>query len=414
MASFSAGFDERASLVEHIGYIWLFVVSGLFMLRLLLDATMVRRPLLEPNLTAGGLMFLGLSLFGFVVTNITVGSPDRASLSASQRAAGPRDGAADEEESKSLLAHGPGFPLLYSLPYISTQSLLEKERSGPPPVADAATRPADERPPEPPGDSPNSIDPAPVGEQPQAIGLMNVVTARVVAIVSQLAIIIGMVLIGMRHFDNVKTGVAAATLYLLLPYTAMWAGNSTHVLPGALLVWAVVMYRRPLVSGSLVGLACGAICFPLFLLPLWSSFYWRRGLWRFLIGTLVMLGLMIALLALASADVAEFWERLRQMFNVRLPLAPIPGAINGAWKFWNPVYRVPILVGFAALSLSLALWPAQKNLGTLLAYSAAVMLGTQFWDAHTGGLAMAWYLPLLVLTIFRPNLEDRLAQAVVK
>src|ERR1043165_822930 len=35
--------------VEHIGYIWLFAVSGLFMLRLLLDAMMVRRPLLEPN-----------------------------------------------------------------------------------------------------------------------------------------------------------------------------------------------------------------------------------------------------------------------------------------------------------------------------------------------------------------------------
>ena len=28
-------------------------------------------------------------------------------------------------------------------------------------------------------------------------------------------------------------------------------------------------------------------------------------------------------------------------------------------------------------------------------------------------LALAWYLPLLVLTIFRPNLEDRLATSVV-
>ena len=30
----------------------------------------------------------------------------------------------------------------------------------------------------------------------------------------------GMVLIGYRHFDNVHTGVAAACLYLMLPYTA--------------------------------------------------------------------------------------------------------------------------------------------------------------------------------------------------
>ncbi len=34
---------------------------------------------------------------------------------------------------------------------------------------------------------------------------------------------------------------------------------------------------------------------------------------------------------------------------------------------------------------------------------------TQFWVAKDGGLFMAWYLPLLVLTVFRPNLEDRIA-----
>ena len=83
-------------------------------------------------------------------------------------------------------------------------------------------------------------------------------------------------------------------------------------------------------------------------------------------------------------------------------------------EFWRPVYRYPILAAHVGLSLSMALWPAQKNLGTLISYSAAVMLGTQFWHAHSGGLALAWYLPLLLLTIFRPNLEDRVATAVVK
>jgi hypothetical protein len=28
-------------------------------------------------------------------------------------------------------------------------------------------------------------------------------------------------------------------------------------------------------------------------------------------------------------------------------------------------------------------------------------------------MAMAWYLPLVLLTVFRPNLEDRYALAVV-
>jgi hypothetical protein len=404
--------DEQAKLVEHVGYIWLFAVSGLFMLRLLFDATMVRRPLLEPNLTVGGLTFLGISLFAFLMANVITGTPDRADLSASQRAANLRDRSASDSEPDLLANYGPGFPLLYLLPQISTQSLLGKEAEKPaplPPVpANGEGRPTSA----PVGSDPALDQPAAADGSPSAIPLVHVVTARVVAILSQLAIVVGMMLVGMRHFDNVTTGIAAASFYLLLPYTALWTGNVTHSLPGALITWAVVMYRRPLVAGSMIGLAFGTIYYPVFLLPLWISFYWTRGLWRFLIGVLTMLALLVVALAFTASDVAMFMDHVRQMFGVRFPNAD--GLNAGAWQFWQPIYRFPIVAAFIGLSLSLVLWPAQKNLGTLIAYSAAVMLGTQFWHAHTGGLALAWYLPLLLLTIFRPNLEDRLALAVVK
>jgi hypothetical protein len=68
-----------------------------------------------------------------------------------------------------------------------------------------------------------------------------------------------------------------------------------------------------------------------------------------------------------------------------------------------------VIAAFMALAGGLALWPAQKNLGTLLSCSAAVMLAVQFWHPYHGGLCMGWYLPLLLLTVFRPNLEDRVA-----
>src|SRR3989337_1339147 len=51
--------------IEQIGYIWLFVTTGLFMIRLLLDPVMVRRPLLGPNLSVGCLTFRGFSLLVF-------------------------------------------------------------------------------------------------------------------------------------------------------------------------------------------------------------------------------------------------------------------------------------------------------------------------------------------------------------
>ena len=79
-----------SSAVVHAGYIWLFVVSALFMLRLLLDALMVRRPLLEPNLSAGGLTFLGVSLFVFLMANVITGKPNLTDVAGSERAAGLR------------------------------------------------------------------------------------------------------------------------------------------------------------------------------------------------------------------------------------------------------------------------------------------------------------------------------------
>lgn len=378
----AAGGD--AGLVEQIGYIWLFVVSGLFMIRLLLDPSMVRRPLLEPNLSVGGMSFLGISLFVFLMANVVTGIPGEADLAGSQRAAHLRDMVASDQELSTLKTHGPGFPLVYLLPHISTQSLLGNQEE-----PDAAV--------------PANVD--------QSAGRVHVITARMMAILAQLAIVLGMALVGLRHFDGVRSGIAAATLYLLLPYTAMWTGNVTHALPGALLVWAILFYRWPLLAGIMVGLAFGTIYYPVFLLPLWISFYWRRGLVRFLIGVVVMVALLVLTLALTSSSGAELLVRLQQMFGIQLPAGE---NLSGAWHDWNPVYRYPILAAFVGLSLSFALWPAQKNLGTLISYSAAIMLGTQFWHAHSGGLALAWYLPLLLLTVFRPNLEDRVALSVVR
>src|SRR3954447_6002042 len=374
--------------VEHVGYIWLFAVSGLFLLRLLLDALMVSRPLLEPNLSVGGLTFLGIALFAFLMANVVVGTPDAADVSGSERAADLVGRMAPTDELNSLRTHGPGFPLLFVLPQISTQSILGEKGLQETPVQTSGAAPA------------NSAE------------LRHVVTARVMAILSQLAIVIGVVLVGMRHFDNVKTGIAVAVLYLLLPYTAMWTGSVTHALPGALLVWAIVFYRWPLMAGAMIGLAFGTIYYLLFLLPLWISFYWQRGLTRFLIGLVVTVAIVILAASLTSVDTQMFLAHLRQMFGLALPEA---ANFSGAWgKFWQPIYRYPIIAAQVGLSLSMALWPAQKNLGSLISLTAALMLGTQFWHAHSGGLALAWYLPLLLLTIFRPNLEDRVALAVVR
>lgn len=379
--------DETARLVEHVGYIWLFSVSGLIMLRLLLDAFMVRRPLLEPNLSAGGLTFLGISLFVFLMGNVVTRMPDSADLHESQRADRLYRRVASDRDAHTMATLGPAYPLAYLLPQAATGAILGAH--------------ADEE----------RFASAGRGEPGQPIQFLHVATARVMAIIAQLAIVVGLVLVGTRHFDNIKTGVAVAILYLLLPGTAMWAGNVVQALPGSLLVWALVMYRRPLIAGFLIGMASGMIYYPLFLLPLWISFYWGHGALRLLAGVVAAGAVLAGAVACTSIDVPMYLTNLRHLSGMGAVMA----ADSGVWgDFWRPAYRFPLVAAHVGLCLSMVLWPAQKNLGTLISYSAAAMLGTQFWHAHHGGLALAWYVPLLLLTIFRPNLEDRVAMAVVK
>ena len=113
--------------------------------------------------------------------------------------------------------------------------------------------------------------------------------------------------------------------------------------------------------------------YPFFLLPLWCSFYWRRGIVRFSIGVVTVLLLLTASLAFTSADLAQFGAQLKQMLGWTSLSAK--GA-RGFWELHAPAYRIPVLAAFLAVAGSMALWPAQKHLGALLSCSAAVMLAT--------------------------------------
>jgi hypothetical protein len=79
--------------------------------------------------------------------------------------------------------------------------------------------------------------------------------------------------------------------------------------------------------------------------------------------------------------------------------------IHGAGVHWG--YRIPVFVAYLALLITTAFWPWPKNLAHTLALSAAVLIGVQFWYADQGGVYVLWYLPLLLLLVFRPNLAER-------
>ncbi|MBN1852348.1 MAG: hypothetical protein JW829_06475 [Pirellulales bacterium] len=378
----------NAATIEYIGYIWLFIVDAFLMLRLLIDSTMVRRPLLDPNMTVGGLAFLAVSLFCFLMANVVNGTPGEGGLEGAQAAEDLSRGQQETSAEETFNRFGPGLQSLFLLPQISTRVAVEVIL----------------------GDDGESRQTTPTSGSRQQFILE--LTAKVMAILSHLAIVLGMILIGTWHFDNTKAGIAAATLYLMLPYMALWTGYVSHALPAALLVWAVVMYRQPLLAGVFFGLAFSVVYYPAYLTPLWLSFYWRRGSARFVVGVLISILLVLFSFVFTSIDFGEFWMQVRAMFGFRLPTLDDRN-LGGIWEYWNQVYRLPLLAIFLCIAFGMAIWPSQKNLGTLISCSAAIMLGTQFWHPTTSGLAMAWYLPLTLLTVFRPNLEDRVAETVL-
>jgi len=377
---------SRGFRLVRMGFLSLLGISLIWLVRLLLDPTMVRRPLLEPNLSAGGMLFWCACLFMFLSANVIVGRPETTQLETDGAVMAGKvlQGKEAAPEQNAKPRHGPGYWLIHVLPRIATRPFLGDEGQG-------------ER--------------------------ADIVTAKVIAIVSQLAIVAGMIVIGYWHFDNIRMGIGAATLYMMLPYTAQMTGHVDHALPAALILWAVVFYRYPLYAGMLIGLGMGTSYFALYLLPLWISFYWQRGLGRFVIGVVVSLAVLTGALALTSDGLESFWHKVQAMFGLYWPMAMTD--LDGIWHsdlpgHWAPEYRIPIFAVFVILCGGFAVWPAQKNLGTLLSCSAAVMVATQFWQGFGsghggdgGGMFMAWYLPLALLSVFRPNLEDRVALTVL-
>jgi hypothetical protein len=355
------------------GYLALFIACGYFLVRCLFDLTLVRRPALSPNLNLGGLVWLAGALFLSLLA-IPVRGPD------------------DQPEPSEAPAAPAGDPV--------SRQAAELVRS--------------QAPAELPGPG------------------LEVWVERGLTILCHLSIVVGLVLIGWRHFDDLHAGVAAATFYLLLPYAyllmpyaALGLGRWYHAWPMALMVWAVFCYRRPMLAGLFLGLASGSVFFPAWTAPAWVGFYWRRGAGRFTLSLCLSAGLCLAVIGGFLA------------LNGELPHLVSPAWTFPSWQLWKELppdahgiwqtsdwsvhwaYRVPVFIAFVAFVVATAFWPAPKNLAQLLALSAAVLIGIQFWYADHGGLYVLWFLPLLLLMVFRPNLsaalppvpaDDRLAR----
>jgi hypothetical protein len=334
------------------GYLWLLAGSVYFFCRCLLDLTLVQRPALAPNLQFGGLAWLAGAL---LICLLVV-----AYRQAERQMTPPRTVATEPALVFSTLPEQTVFAV------------------------------------------------AAVWNHWPAWGVATL------AFVCHLIVVIGLVLVGWRHFQDVSAGMAAATFYLLLPYTGQHVGQPHHVLPMALYILTLVCYRWPTIAGGILGLTTAATYFPVLTLPLWLSFYRGPGTGRFLIAFL--LGLTLGIVAIGLTLWAQ--DELDQSIVLALesaawqPWKNPPSTTEGFWTGIHWAYRIPVFLVYCTFVIATMFWPSPKNLAHVIALSAAIFIGLQLWYADQGGLYVLWYLPLVLLMVFRPNLHDRLAPPI--
>ena len=329
------------------GYIYLMSASGIWLIRCFLDLVSLKRPLITPNLSTPGLIWIGGALFTCLAVvvftrtsapTVPLGNPPAALTQIQEK----------------------------------TAEVVEKASTG-------------------------------EGGSPSSTTLFWV--ERSFTALCHLGVIAGLFFIGFRQFGDLQTGVSASVLYLLLPYTAFNIDQVHHVWPAALLVWAIYCFRRPAIAGIFVGLAAGTTFFPVFLIPVWIQFYWRRGSLMFWMSTAIMglLGLTLTLLlSRLSSDV----EQSPLLWNYASWLPWKMPDTQSIWQGAHWAYRLPVCISFIILVGVSVIWPTARNLGQLIAMQATIIIGVQFWYADQGGVYVLWYLPLLILMILRPNCSD--------
>lgn len=343
------------------GYVWLFVVSAVILLRLWFDPVLTRRPRLDQNLNSSGMTFLCLSAIAFLTTKIMTEEPHVSAMATVRRA----------------------------------DDLLNRQ--------DTAVRE---------GISGETVPPSEAGPTGTLVaapvlpftGGVERVAARWLAVVAHGAVLLGLIFMGRWHFSDTNMGLAMATLYLLLPCTAFDVSRVNHVLPAAFIVWAIVFHSRPIVAGSLLGLSCGTLFFPVFLLPIWLAFYWKRGALKFAVALIGVGAVLLGTMALTSADTISFKRQMIGSIDWSVLKFQSEDGV-GFWNLYDTAYRIPVFSTFLVMLTVLAIFPLKKNLEHLLSHSTAVIVGTQFWYPHSGGLYILWYLPLVLLIVFRPRLS---------
>ena len=219
------------------------------------------------------------------------------------------------------------------------------------------------------------------------------------AIAFDLACVLLLWLLG-RRLRGPTLGLLLAYLWLACPFTLMVANsNANDALLGAFVLLALLVAGRPVVRGAAVAAAGLTKFAPLALAPLLAT-YRRPGegaVRPFVLTTLAGLlagAVLLTPVVLLDGGLDRFWERTLGFQAGR----DSPFSVWGLWGLDGP-QRVVQVAG-VLLALLVAIVPRRRDLVSLCALSAAVLIGLQLGMSHWFYLYVAWFVgPLLAASL---------------
>jgi hypothetical protein len=205
--------------------------------------------------------------------------------------------------------------------------------------------------------------------------------AHAAAVVFDLGCALLLWLLGRRLRDQ-RLGLLLAYLWLAFPFTLMVANSgSNDALVPLLLLGALLAASRPLTRGVLAALAGLAKLAPLALVPLFATY--RPGRAKAALAIAVTL-----VVALAPFDLGLLYDRT----------AGFQAARDSPFSIWHHLpggFQLAAQAAAVALALVVAFVPRRRDVRTLAALAAAVLIALQLAVEHWFYLYLVWFAPLM-------------------
>jgi hypothetical protein len=191
-----------------------------------------------------------------------------------------------------------------------------------------------------------------------------------------------------RRLKGRELGLLLAYLWMTYPFTLMVANSGANdSLVPLILLAALLAAARPLARGALTALAGLTKLAPLALAPLFVTFRPRPYL-------AAAAFVLTAALVLAPFDVATAWERTVSFQQDR----DSPFSIWGYYELPDGVQSA-VQAAVILLALALAVVPRRRDLPTLAALAAAVLIALQLAVDHWFYLYLVWFAPLVWIAL---------------